>query len=64
MAFKLDQFELNSLSKREKDEREHKKTLLRLAKDHDKAREIENVQRYHMPLGKKVETAAIKLKKY
>jgi pre-mRNA-splicing factor ATP-dependent RNA helicase DHX16 len=50
------------LSKREKDEREHKKTLLRLAKDHDKAREIENVQRYHMPLGKKVRTTAIKIK--
>lgn len=42
------------LTKREKDEREHKKTILKLAKEHEKARELENVQRYHMPqdLGK------------
>lgn len=43
-----------SLTKREKQEREHKKTILQLAKEHEKARELENVQRYHMPqdLGK------------
>lgn len=43
-----------SLTEREKKEREHKKTLLQLAKEHEKARELENVQRYHMPrdLGK------------
>lgn len=42
------------LTEREKREREHKKTLLQLAKEHEKARELENVQRYHMPqdLGK------------
>jgi len=42
------------LTKREKEERDHKRKLLTLAKEHDKARELENVQRYHMPLGKKV----------
>lgn len=43
-----------SLTEREKKEREHKKTLLQLAKEHERARELENVQRYHMPqdLGK------------
>lgn len=45
---------LYSLTEREKKDREHKKTILQLAKDHEKARELENVQRYHMPqdLGK------------
>lgn len=37
------------LTSREKKDREHKKELLRIAKDHEKARELENVQRYHMP---------------
>lgn len=43
-----------SLTQRERLEREHKKTILKLAKEHEKARELENVQRYHMPqdLGK------------
>lgn len=47
-------FDERILTKREKEEREHKKTLLQLAKEHEKARELENVQRYHMPrdLGK------------
>lgn len=42
------------LTKRERQEREHKKTILKLAKEHEKARELENVHRYHMPqdLGK------------
>ncbi|KAF4521841.1 hypothetical protein B566_EDAN003715 [Ephemera danica] len=42
-------FEDHLLTEREKREREHKKKLLQLAKEHDRARELENVQRYHMP---------------
>ncbi|GBP12389.1 Pre-mRNA-splicing factor ATP-dependent RNA helicase DHX16 [Eumeta japonica] len=47
-------FDDSILTEREKREREHKKTLLQLAKEHEQARELENVQRYHMPrdLGK------------
>lgn len=41
------------MTEREKKERAHKKELLRLAKEHEKARELERVQRYHMPLDKK-----------
>lgn len=43
-----------SLTSRERKEREHKKELLKLAQEHEKARELERVQRYHMPrdLGK------------
>lgn len=43
-----------SLTERERKEREHKKELLKLAQEHEKARELERVQRYHMPrdLGK------------
>ena len=37
------------LTKREKREREYKKTVLKLAKDHHKAREVEKVNRYYMP---------------
>jgi len=37
------------LSQREIFDREHKKKLLSLAKEHEKARELENVQRYRMP---------------
>lgn len=40
---------LYRLTEREKKNREHKKELLRLAKEHEKARELENIQRYHMP---------------
>jgi pre-mRNA-splicing factor ATP-dependent RNA helicase DHX16 len=40
---------LFSLSQREIFDREHKKKLLSLAKEHEKARELENVQRYRMP---------------
>ncbi|XP_043486982.1 pre-mRNA-splicing factor ATP-dependent RNA helicase DHX16 [Polistes fuscatus] len=46
-------FEEEILTEREKREREHKKQLLQLAKEHEKARELERVQRYHMPLEKK-----------
>lgn len=38
-----------SLTERELIDREHKKKLLNLAKEHEKARELENVQRYRMP---------------
>ena len=37
------------MTKREKNERAYKKNLLDLAKKHDKAGEVEKVQRYHMP---------------
>lgn len=43
-----------SLTAREKYEREHKKRLLHLAKEHEKARELEMVRRYHMPQDCKV----------
>lgn len=42
-------FYISSLTQRELIEREHKKKLLNLAKEHEKARELENVQRYRMP---------------
>ncbi|CAG4998712.1 unnamed protein product [Parnassius apollo] len=47
-------FDESVLTEKEKKEREHKKTILQLAKEHEKARELENVRRYHMPrdLGK------------
>ncbi|KAF2902571.1 hypothetical protein ILUMI_03619 [Ignelater luminosus] len=47
-------FEEDTLTSRERKEREYKKTLLKLAQEHEKARELEHVQRYHMPqdLGK------------
>ncbi len=37
------------LTDREKKDREHKKQLLQIAKEHEKARELERVQRYKMP---------------
>lgn len=40
------------MTEQEKRERTHKKELLRLAKEHEKARELERIQRYHMPLEK------------
>ncbi|XP_055858285.1 pre-mRNA-splicing factor ATP-dependent RNA helicase DHX16 [Episyrphus balteatus] len=42
-------FDESVLSKREKEEREYKKQLLTIAKEHEKARELERVQRYRMP---------------
>ncbi|XP_050423506.1 pre-mRNA-splicing factor ATP-dependent RNA helicase DHX16 isoform X2 [Adelges cooleyi] len=42
-------FDAEDLTKRELIEREHKKKLLNLAKEHEKARELEKIQRYHMP---------------
>lgn len=38
-----------SLTKREKEDREHKRQLLQIAREHEKARELERVQRYRMP---------------
>ncbi|CAB0030634.1 unnamed protein product [Trichogramma brassicae] len=43
------------LTEKEKRDLEHKKELLRIAKEHEKARELENIQRYRMPLEKGVE---------
>ncbi|KAJ8687189.1 hypothetical protein QAD02_022983 [Eretmocerus hayati] len=45
-------FDEEILTEREKRERAHKKELLRLAKEHEKARELERIQRYRMPLEK------------
>ncbi|KAL3282275.1 hypothetical protein HHI36_005465 [Cryptolaemus montrouzieri] len=47
-------FEEEILTERERKERLHKKELLKLAQEHEKARELERIQRYHMPkdLGK------------
>lgn len=47
-------FEEEILTERERKDREHKKELLKLAQEHEKARELERIQRYHMPkdLGK------------
>ncbi|XP_069678567.1 pre-mRNA-splicing factor ATP-dependent RNA helicase DHX16 [Periplaneta americana] len=42
-------FQEVDLTERERKERDHKKKLLQLAKEHEKARELERVQRYHMP---------------
>ncbi|XP_068210643.1 pre-mRNA-splicing factor ATP-dependent RNA helicase DHX16 [Palaemon carinicauda] len=42
-------FDEETLTEREKKERDYKKTVLQLAKDYDKVREAENVQRYVMP---------------
>lgn len=42
-------FQEEELTERERKERKHKKKLLQLAKEHEKARELEKIQRYHMP---------------
>ncbi|XP_005179774.1 pre-mRNA-splicing factor ATP-dependent RNA helicase DHX16 [Musca domestica] len=42
-------FEDSVLTEKEKQEREYKKQLLTIAKEHEKARELERIQRYHMP---------------
>ena len=46
-------FEEEELTTKEKEDRKYKKTILKLAKQHDQAGEIEKVQRYHMPLDQK-----------
>ncbi|XP_034937491.1 probable pre-mRNA-splicing factor ATP-dependent RNA helicase mog-4 [Chelonus insularis] len=45
-------FDEEVLTEREKRERLHKKQLLQLAVEHEKARELERIQRYRMPLAK------------
>lgn len=47
-GYSLSKF-LFSLTEREKKDREHKKQLLQIAREHEKARELERVQRYRMP---------------
>ncbi|XP_055684483.1 pre-mRNA-splicing factor ATP-dependent RNA helicase DHX16 [Lutzomyia longipalpis] len=42
-------FEDSVLTQREKHERAYKKEILQIAKEHEKARELERIQRYHMP---------------
>ncbi|CAH1388645.1 unnamed protein product [Nezara viridula] len=42
-------FNEEELTERERKDRDHKKKLLILAKEHERARELEKVQRYHMP---------------
>ncbi|XP_030376802.1 pre-mRNA-splicing factor ATP-dependent RNA helicase DHX16 [Scaptodrosophila lebanonensis] len=42
-------FDDSVLTKREREERKYKKQLLNIAKEHEKARELERIQRYHMP---------------
>lgn len=42
-------FHDQDVTERERIDLEHKKKILALAKEHDKARELELVQRYHMP---------------
>ncbi|XP_053693468.1 pre-mRNA-splicing factor ATP-dependent RNA helicase DHX16 [Sabethes cyaneus] len=42
-------FEDTEITERERQDREYKKNLLQIAKEHEKARELERIQRYHMP---------------
>lgn len=49
-------FDETQLTEREKKERDYKKKILSLAKEHDKARELELVKRYHMPDDKRDKT--------
>lgn len=42
-------FEESQITERERQDREYKRSLLQIAKEHEKARELERVQRYHMP---------------
>lgn len=48
-------FDEEDLTEREKKDLEYKKTILDLARKHDRASEIEKVQRYHMPEDRKKE---------
>lgn len=42
-------FEDTQITEKEKQKRDYKKKILDIAKQHEKARELEKVQRYHMP---------------
>ena len=46
-------FNETNLTEREKEQKKYRKTILELAKQHDKASEVEKVQRYYMPDEKK-----------
>ena len=46
-------FDESQLTEREKEQKKYRKTLLQLAEQHDKASEVEKVQRYSMPDEKK-----------
>ncbi len=46
-------FDESSLTERERMEKRYKKKILELAERHDKASEVEKVQRYHMPQDRK-----------
>lgn len=54
-----------SLTEREKQNRDYQKKLLTIAKEHDKARELEQVHRYRLPQdmknGKKISECAIEM---
>ena len=45
------------LTKREEEEIKFKKVALNLAREHEKAQSMENIDRYHMPTGKTDETS-------
>ncbi|XP_059619306.1 pre-mRNA-splicing factor ATP-dependent RNA helicase DHX16 [Phlebotomus argentipes] len=42
-------FDDTVLTAKEKEDRAYKKQILQIAKEHEKARELERIQRYHMP---------------
>lgn len=42
-------FDEAKLTRKEKEDRDHRKRLLDIAKEHERARGLERVQRYHMP---------------
>lgn len=42
-------FDESKLTRKEKEDRQHRKHLLGIAKEHEQARDLERVQRYHMP---------------
>ena len=46
-------FDESQLTEREKQQKSYRKTILQLAEQHDKASEVEKVQRYYMPDEKK-----------
>ena len=49
----------SNLTEREKEQKKYRKTILELAKQHDKASEVEKVQRYYMPDEKKTKDQEI-----
>ncbi|XP_055590392.1 pre-mRNA-splicing factor ATP-dependent RNA helicase DHX16 [Uranotaenia lowii] len=42
-------FNETDITEKERQDRQYKRNLLQIAKEHEKARELERVQRYHMP---------------